>query len=126
MSALQRNKHFLMLLLKTTEKQALNLLKTSSPQQIQLVCEIALNTLHGQFLKSRKLSLFKALVRSLANKGIPMIRKKNIISRKTKYILAWLKVIEKSLIIFFRMSRKKVVLSFDRHQRMLKHAEDNS
>ena len=89
-----------MLLLKTTEKQALNLHKISSPQQIQLVCEIALNTLHGQFPKSRKLLLFKALVRNLANKGIPMIRKKKIIFRKANYVLAWLKVIETSLIIF--------------------------
>ena len=87
MSALQRNKHFLMLLLKTIEKQALNLLKTSSPQQIQLVCEIALNTLHGQFQKSRQLLLFKALVRNLANKGIPMIRKKKIISAKQNTFL---------------------------------------
>ena len=97
MSSLLKNKEFLQLLLKTSIDQALGLLLTLSPQQVRLLCEIALHILHGLFRKVRQISPYKTIIRSLASKSISLAQKKKLIARQRKRVLSWLKIVKSQL-----------------------------
>ena len=94
-----QNKEFLHLILHSTNDQAVALIDTVTPEQIQLLSEIAYNILQlplpkkGKYLVNSKLMLFKRL----ADKKTSKDKKKRLLHKNAKHILLTLWAIRPQL-----------------------------
>ena len=87
---LKQHWSFVHLLITTNSAQRLALLKTITNDQLAVLCEIVLNTLHGQLYVPpgtvKSLKRHKALLRGLASHDIRIHRKKALILKNHRLI----------------------------------------
>lgn len=89
--------HFLRLLLSTSTKQQMALIKTIQPSQMKAIVQIAYNVLHGYRLLSNKnkktLQTHKLVIRRFISKGLSYEKRRSLLVKYLKHILLLLQVV---------------------------------
>lgn len=84
MHKVKRHVHLLHLLSTATPQQRKAILRTASKEQIKLLCEICQNLLAGNIsINTKKLHSYRKTIRQLANKKIPILKKKKLFLNQT-------------------------------------------
>lgn len=80
MRKVKRHVHLLHLLSNANPQQRKAILRTASTEQIKTICEICQNLLSGNIpiAKVQKLRSYKKVIRQLADKKIPISKKKKL------------------------------------------------
>ena len=94
---LKKNWSFIQILIQTSYKQRLAILKTLTDEQLGVLCEIVLNTLQGHLYVPpdivKKLKRNKKFYRGLISKDIGKAKKKINIVRNPKLIIQLLETV---------------------------------
>ena len=100
-SLIKREKHFILLLLTTTRKQQLALVKTVTTPQLQSLVQIIYNVVLGnRFLPEKakkKLQRYKTVIRRFITKGISQARRRALLLKYLNQFILLLKPVIKDL-----------------------------
>ena len=96
---ISKNKHFLSLLLNTSDDQAIALLYTVTPEQLLLISEIAHNLLELPLNKkaAHLLKQKKRFFENIAHKKLAQAQKKRLLHRHSEHLLATLLAVKGQL-----------------------------
>lgn len=97
----KKEKYFILLLLSTTRKQQLALVKSITDRQIQVLVQIVYNVIHG--IRSlpeddkKKLQRYKTSIRHFITKSVTTKKRKELLTKYLKYFILILKPVIKEL-----------------------------
>ncbi|GFX47326.1 uncharacterized protein TNCV_4992321 [Trichonephila clavipes] len=85
MNRIKRHVHLLHVLSSANPQQRNAILKSATNEQIKTLCEICQNVLEGNVSKAkfRQLCRYKKVIRQLADRNIPIARKRKLLTNQT-------------------------------------------